>query len=160
MSSSQKHRAIGIDYGLARIGLAISDEQKIISSPLSVITAEKKITLTAQKIANAIQDLQTERKFECDAIIIGMPYRMNGSLGVMADEVKQFADLLKEWFSCSIILWDERLSSVQADRALRECQLNRKQRSQRVDCVSAALILQAYLDSSSLFRQQNIEPKV
>lgn len=147
MSSNQKTRAIGIDYGLARIGVAISDENKIISSPLSVIQSEKKIELSAKKIADTIVALQNERKFICDAIVIGMPFRMNGGLGVIADEVKQLAEFLKQWFSCPIILWDERLSSVQADRALRECQLNRKKRAQQVDKVSAAIILQAYIDS-------------
>ncbi len=141
-------RYASLDYGLARIGLALSDEQKIIASPFAIIASEKKLEATADKIAKELARLQADKEFILERLIIGMPLMMNGTVGLMADEVKQLAQLLKDQLpACEIILWDERLSSVQADRSLRESQMSRRARSKQVDRVAAAIILQSYLDS-------------
>ncbi len=75
---------------------------------------------------------------------------MDGTRGIQADDVAHFAELLKQYLSCEIVLWDERLTSVQAERSLREGNLTRKQRAKQVDKVAAVLILQSYLDSLSI----------
>ncbi len=140
-------RVLGMDYGLARIGVAISDERKIIATPILTIKTEKKLELTASKIVHELQQLQIKYGCDIETILIGIPLRMNGQLGMMADEVKHFVDVLKQLVAIPIVLWDERLSSVQADRSLREGNMTRKRRSQVVDTVTAAIILQSYLDS-------------
>jgi putative Holliday junction resolvase len=139
-------RIAGIDFGLARIGIAISDETKIIASPFTTVTAEKKADRTVIKVANVLKNHQDTWGSVFEEIVLGLPLFLNGQSGSMADEVKQFAEKLKETFQVPIILWDERLSSVQADRALREHNLTRKERSHLIDQVSAAILLQSYLD--------------
>ncbi len=150
-----RFRALGIDYGLARLGLAISDERKIIASPLGVLKAEKKSELTVQKLKEEFKRWKTSLGYEIDEVIIGMPLKMNGKQGLLADEVKHFIDLLSKEFSFPILIWDERLTTVQAERALKESSVNRKKRSQVIDSVTAVIILQSYLDrkGNSLIKQ-------
>lgn len=139
-------RIIGIDYGLARLGLALSDERKIIANPLKTFPAERKAEKTAHKLINELKEHAIANQYEIEEIVIGMPLMMNGKKGMLADEVSHFTALLKELLSIPIITWDERLSSVQADRSLREGNFSRKKRSKMVDGVAAIIILQSYLD--------------
>ncbi len=140
-------RIISLDYGLARIGVALSDERKIIALGSVTIVAEKKAEQTAQKISVELNKLAEAQKFEIEKIVLGFPLKMNGTRGLQADDVAHFAELLKQHIDCEIVLWDERLTTVQADRSLREGNLTRKQRAKQVDKVAAVLILQSYLDS-------------
>lgn len=139
-------RLIGIDYGMSRLGLALSDERQIIAMPLKTITAEKKAEQTVAKILAVLKELQQTHACEIEEIIVGLPLMMSGRKGFLADEVKHFVQLLSQSTTIPIITWDERLSTVQAERALRESQMTRKKRSKVVDIVSAAIILQSYLD--------------
>jgi putative Holliday junction resolvase len=134
-------RVLSVDYGMARIGLAISDEKKIIATSLTTLKAEKQTSLTAQKLVAEISHLDLEE------IVIGLPYKMNGTLGPQGDEVRHFIQLLQKLTEVPIKEWDERLTSVQADRSMREGKMNRKKRAKNVDSVAALLILQSYLDS-------------
>ncbi len=140
-------RIIGLDYGLARIGVALSDERKIIATGSVTIAAEKKAEATAQKIGAELNKLAEAQKFTIEKIVLGFPLKMDGTRGLQADEVADFAELLKQVLQCEIVLWDERLTTVQADRSLREGNLTRKQRAKQMDKVAAVLILQSYLDS-------------
>lgn len=140
-------RTLGIDFGIARLGLAISDERKIIASPLMTFEADKRTEKTVQALLETLDKLQEENHYEIDLIIVGLPLMMNGKMGVIADEVKHFVELLSRATSIPIRTWDERLSTVQAERSLRESSLTRKRRAKVVDIVSAAIILQSYLDS-------------
>lgn len=140
-------RILAIDYGMARIGLAISDERKIIATPLQTLTAEKKMELTAEKLLDLLKKLQEIHHYEISEIVIGNPLRMNGQMSLLSDEVKHFVEILKKLVSCPIVLWDERLTSLQAERSLRESNMSRKKRSKMVDTVAATIILQSYLDS-------------
>src|SRR5262245_10892756 len=128
-----KRRIVGIDYGIARIGVAVSDELKIIATPLLVLKCEKKAEETAKKLIAELEKDQSEKKYEIEKIVIGMPYMMSGKIGFLADEVRNFTSLLQNLISVPIILWDERLTTVQAERSLREASLTRKRRSQMVD---------------------------
>jgi len=152
----KKTRIIGIDYGLKRIGIAISDELKIIATPVKTLVTDKKLAHTILLVKNELQRLSAEKNCLIEQIIVGNPLRMNGQVGLQADEVKLFVEELKLLIECPIILWDERLTTVQADRSLREAELNRKKRSSVVDTVAAALILQSYLDSRSFLLETPI----
>lgn len=141
-----KTRIVSIDYGLARIGMAISDETHLLASNLPTLQVEKKCEKSARDVARTVQDLEKERGCRIPTLVVGLPLMMNGKQGLMADEVLHFISLLKELGPWDVVTWDERLSSVQADRSLREGNLNRKKRAKKVDSVTAVIILQNYLD--------------
>ena len=147
MLKQKPGRILGIDFGLARLGIALSDESKLIASPFSTFKAEKKTEQTIAKFLDWCQQIQTSQSFEIQEIVIGLPLMMSGKKGFLADEVQHFVALLKQATSIPIYTWDERLTTVQAERSLRESSLTRKKRTQFVDQVSAAIILQNYLDS-------------
>lgn len=140
------NRLVSIDFGLARIGIAISDERQVIAFPLEVVACSKKVSTTIQSVLEVFEKAQ--KNYECiiSQIIIGLPLMMNGSHGLLADETKNFSELLKAKVSVPVILWDERLTTVQAERILREAGLSRKKRTKHVDNVAAVVILQNYLD--------------
>lgn len=135
----KKKRIASIDYGLKRIGLAISDEGQNIASSLGVILTGKNSAETLQKICNALAPYELER------IIVGYPIHLSGKVGFLADEVNHFISLLEQKINCPIIPVDERLTSVQAERSLIEGGMNRKKRAKVIDAVSAVILLQCYL---------------
>ncbi len=143
-------RIIGIDFGLARLGISYSDENFIIGMALTTLKAEKKTELTIGKLLHELKLHQEKHKYEILEIVVGLPLMMSGRVGFLADEVKHFVELLKQATPIPIICWDERLTTVQAERSLRETSLTRKRRSQVVDSVAAMLILQSYLDYKKL----------
>lgn len=144
-----KTRILAIDYGMARIGLALSDESKLIALSLPTFKAERKLQDTAKSLIAYLDSLQKEKNCQIEKIVIGMPLLMSGKKGIMADEVVEFVNLLKELTTVPIVLWDERLTTSQAERSLKESSLTRKRRSQVVDSVAAIIILQNFLDSQS-----------
>ncbi|MDQ6764703.1 MAG: Holliday junction resolvase RuvX [Verrucomicrobiota bacterium] len=132
-------RMLGVDFGRARIGVAISDELGLLAHPLETIPAAK-IERAARRVADIAREKNVER------VILGMPRHMNGELGAAAADATAFADKLRPLLACEIILWDERLTTTAANRALRDS--GRKTRHTRgvVDQVAAQMILQGYLD--------------
>lgn len=147
MEKIKKTRIIGVDYGMARLGIAVSDETKMLAMPLVVMRAEKKTASTVNKFLKELERHQKEKEYQVEAIVVGLPLLMSGKVGFLADEVKNFIELLRQNTSISIVAWDERLTTVQAERSLRESNLTRKRRTQYVDTVAAVIILQNYLDS-------------
>jgi putative holliday junction resolvase len=145
-----KSRILSVDYGLARIGLALSDETKILASPITLLKAEKQTEKTALKLAEHIKILEKQYGCTIEEVVIGLPLMMSGKMSFLADEVKHFTELLKQSVQIPIILWDERLTSVQAERSMMEGNLSRKKRTQNVDSLSAVIILQNYLDKKNL----------
>lgn len=139
-------RFVGIDFGLKRIGLAVSDQNCLIANPLGTIHAEDKSEQTIQKILSLLHDLEGTQQYAYRGIVVGMPLMMNGKRGFLADEVQHFTELLRKLCPLPVVTWDERLTSVQADRSLRQGHMTRKQRSTKVDTLSAVIILQSYLD--------------
>jgi putative Holliday junction resolvase len=144
-------RIIGIDFGMARIGTALSDEMQIIATPYQTVQTEKKTEQTTAKIIALVTQIQESLRCEIEEIIVGLPLMMSGKTGFQADEVKHFVALLAKSTSIPIRTWDERLTTVQAERSLRESLMTRKKRSKVVDIVSAAIILQSYLDHKKLY---------
>ncbi len=140
-------RILGIDFGTVRLGLALSDATKLIASPAGIITAEKRSELTAQKVVEKIRELEETYGSTIEKVVIGMPKRFSGKHGMMGDEVQHFITLLQQHITIPIIPWDERLTTLQAERAMRESNMSRKKRSKIIDTISAVVILQSYLDS-------------
>ena len=130
-------KVIGIDFGLKRMGLAISNDLKTMALPWTTVTGGEKSLIAAIE----------SRKSEISTIVMGLPLLMNGTKGDMALKVEAFAKILEKHFGISIVLLDERLSSKHADAALRETGRNRKQRNAKTDETAASFLLQTYLNS-------------
>lgn len=133
-------RILGVDLGQVRTGIAISDELRMLAHPLSTIEGRPGTAL-----AQRIRDIVVER--DADRIVMGLPRHMNGSLGKAAEEVNQFADKLRAISECPVVMWDERLSTVAANRMLQAAGKKTKQTRAFRDQVAAQIILQSYLDS-------------
>lgn len=135
-------RIAGFDYGRARIGISVSDEMRLIASSLTTLEVPKKSDLLFLQIAQLIAPYGA-----FDLFVIGLPLLLNGKPGEMAEEAKKFGEALSSHFSVPCLFWDERLSSSQADKFMKEASFNRKKRAGKVDAVAAVLILQNYLES-------------
>ena len=146
MTPAKPQRSIGLDYGMARIGVAVSDPTKTLASPWKNILASKKTAETVKNVIAEIELICKHHGCEIDLIVVGLPLMMSGKSGLIADEVKNFKEALEAAQSIPIVLWDERLTTVQAERSLRESSLSRKKRTQKVDSIAAIIILQNYLD--------------
>jgi putative Holliday junction resolvase len=133
-------RILAIDLGEKRVGLALSDELELTAAPLEVVDFKNTQTLLDHICA------LIKRKV-LRAVVIGLPLNMDGSRGEKAQEAEAFAELLKEAANLPVILWDERLTSRQAQRVLLEGGVSRTQRKRTTDKVAAAVLLQSYLDS-------------
>ncbi len=133
-------RIAAIDFGLKRIGIALSDPRGKLASPFKTVDGGKK---GAVHVVEALRPYQQEIK----TILIGLPLLMNGKEGDMAILVRTFAQELENLIHIPILLLDERLSSAQADRSLKELSFNRKKRSTKIDMAAATLLLQNYLDT-------------
>ncbi len=134
-------RIVAIDFGLKRLGLAITDKNQIIATPLPNLLASRQTEETIRRLLKVLEPYEIER------IVIGNPLHLNGQTSFLTDEVLHFVEALKKHLSFPITLWDERLSSLQADRVLREGNLSRKKRAKLVDSVAAVLILQSFLET-------------
>lgn len=148
-------RIAALDYGMARIGVALSDETKTIAAPLKTLTTEKQLERTATKLVNELNLHQKDNRYTLEEIIIGLPLMLSGKSGLLADEVKTFVELLRKKIDIPVTTWDERLTTVQAERAMRESTMTRKQRSKLVDTVSAVILLQSYLDFKKIQTLRN-----
>jgi putative Holliday junction resolvase len=133
-------RIMGIDYGTARIGVAVSDELQMLAHPAETIAVAKTAD-PAARIAKLAREKNVER------IVVGLPRHMNGSVGASAEEASGFAEKIRALVPCEVRTWDERLSSVAAHRALREAGKSSRQTRAYVDQVAAQMLLQGYLDS-------------
>ena len=133
-------RILALDHGTRRIGVAASDELKLIAQPLEYILAEP----TAEFLARLKQIIAEK---EVELILIGMPRNMDGSYGPAAQKVQAFVAALKTEVSVPIKTQDERLTTVQANRSLLQANVRRDQRKEKVDMTAAAILLQSYLDS-------------
>ena len=133
-------RILALDPGTKRIGIAISDELKFIAQPLEFVPAEPFPDLVAH-----LKQLIQER--EVEMILVGMPRNMDGTYGQAAARVQEFVSELKKALPLRIKKWDERLTTVQANRVLIDADVRRDKRKEKVDKMAAAILLQSYLDS-------------
>jgi putative Holliday junction resolvase len=128
---------LGLDFGRARIGVSISDELQLLAHPLETIPANEK---PAERVAEIVRERRV------DLVVIGIPKRMNGQFGTAATEVFQFVEKLRAILPCPVVAWDERLTTVAAERALRDAGKKTRRTRGYVDQVAAQMILQGYLD--------------
>jgi putative Holliday junction resolvase len=133
-------RLLGIDLGDVRIGLAISDPLGLTAQGLDVIRRRTE-TEDLKRIGDLI------REYDVQTIVLGFPKNMNGTVGPRGELTREFARQLEETFHLPVVLWDERMSSIAAERILIEADVRRNKRKQVVDKMAAAIILQNYLDS-------------
>tara|TARA_B100001121_G_C18325419_1_gene450759 strand:- start:31 stop:504 length:474 start_codon:yes stop_codon:yes gene_type:complete len=134
-----KKRLIGIDLGTKTIGLAISDPSMTIASPLETIN-RKKIKIDLERIQKLVDE------FEVHGIILGYPINMNYTVGPRTQSTISFAHEMEKVIAIPIILWDERLSTLAAEKVLIDADLSRKKRKQVIDKMAATYILQGALD--------------
>jgi putative holliday junction resolvase len=135
-------RVLAIDHGTKRLGLALSDETGTIAQPLQFLSAEPGATLLER-----LKEIVDARKVE--EIIVGLPRNMNGTYGPAAEKAREFVAALKQVLTVPIRTWDERLTTVQANRFLIDSGMRREKRKERVDQTAAAILLQSYLDRAS-----------
>jgi putative Holliday junction resolvase len=132
------NKIMGVDYGDARTGIAISDALGMLTGFTTVIHA-----YTADKVVSAIRNLVQEHRVE--ELVMGYPKNMDGSEGPRAALYKEFADLVEQTTGIKPVLWDERRTTVDAHRILSQNNVRGKKRKNTVDAVAASLILEAYL---------------
>ena len=139
------NRILGLDFGRARIGVAISDELQMLAHPLETIPANEE---PASRVAEIVREKQV------DHVVAGIPRQMNGQIGTAATEVLEFVEKLRAILPCPVVTWDERLPTVAAHRALRDAGKKTRDTRGYVDQVAAQMILQTYLDRRAAQRDQ------
>jgi putative Holliday junction resolvase len=132
-------RALGLDFGARRIGVALSDPEGILAMPMTAVDAEPD-DQALERIA------ELAREHDVGTIVVGLPVSLDGTLGPQAQRVKSWADAIAGRTRIPVVTWDERLSTVAAGRALAEARVKRGKKKKRLDSVAASLILQGYLD--------------
>ena len=135
-------RILALDPGTKRIGVAVSDETKTIAQPLEMIPAEPFADFLAR-----LKQLLMEK--EIDLVLIGLPRNMNGSYGPAAQKAEAFAATLKTAITVPIVMRDERLTTLQANKMMIEGNVRRGKRKENVDRTAAAILLQSYLDAGT-----------
>ena len=147
MNEPEPHpRTMGLDVGSKTIGVAVSDPLGITAQGLDTIRRKNK-RLDFEELARLL------REYNVQDIVVGYPLRLSGSEGIQSEKIRQFADELRKRFQCKVHLWDERLTSSQANRILREADLSIQKRSRAVDRMAAVLILQSWMDSRAISNQ-------
>ncbi|HEY5740984.1 MAG TPA: Holliday junction resolvase RuvX [Terrimicrobiaceae bacterium] len=135
----ENRRVLGIDPGEARMGVAVSDELGMLAHPLETIQ------VSAGDPCDRIAELALQK--QVNAIVVGVPRNMDGSFGPAAEKAQAFIEKLRQRVTCKVIPWDERLTTVSAQRALREA--GRKAKNQRsvIDQAAAQILLQSWMDA-------------
>ena len=128
---------LAIDFGRARIGVAVSDELQLLAHPLETIAANER---SIARVAEIV------RERNVDHVVVGIPRQLSGKIGAAATEALWFAEKLKAILPCPVVAWDERLTTVAAHRALREAGKKTRATRHYIDQVAAQMILQGYLD--------------
>lgn len=141
LETKQRPRILGLDVGSKTIGMAVSD-------PLG-ITAQGLPTLRRKNKRTDYGELeQVIRKYSVSEIVIGFPLRMSGAQGTQAEKMQVFAEELRKKVRLPVHLWDERLTSAEANRVLRDSEMSIKRRAEVVDRLAAVLILQNWMEAN------------
>ena len=140
-------RLAGLDLGTKTIGVALSDPSRKIATPFHTIRREK-----FGKDAEALLKICADRNV--GGIVLGLPVNMNGTEGPRAQATRAFLRNLTPLTAIPVVLWDERLSTAAAERAMLEADLSRRKRAEKIDAAAAAFILQGALDRLQRIRQE------
>lgn len=133
-------RIMGLDLGDKTIGVAISDAMKWTAQGLETIQRKQE-----KQDVQRLREIVSEH--EVESIVLGLPVNMNGTMGPRSELVKNFAAVLEKQLKLPVYFWDERLSTVAAERTLLEADISRKKRKHVIDKLAAVIILQGYLDA-------------
>ena len=135
-------RKMGLDFGSKTVGVAVSDPLQITAQGVEIVRrkSENKLRQTLARIEELIVE------YEVDELVLGFPKNMNDTLGERAEKTQEFKDMLERRTGLSVQLWDERLTTVAADKAMMEAGIRREERKEHVDRIAAVFILQGYLD--------------
>ena len=138
-------RIMGLDFGSKTVGVAISDELGLTAQGKEIVRRERenKLRQTCARIEELIVEYGVER------IVMGLPKNMDGSEGERVEKTKEFQEMLERRTGLEVVLWDERLTTVAADRYMSEAGIRGAKRKELVDEIAAVFILQGYLDSLS-----------
>ena len=141
-------RILGLDYGSKTVGVAVSDLLGMTAQPVETVTRkeENKLRKTCARIEELIKEYGVEK------IVLGFPKHMNDEIGERAEKAIAFGEMLHRRTGLEIIMWDERLTTVEAEQTLIECNIRREDRKKYIDQVAAVFILQGYLDSVHMNR--------
>jgi len=139
-------RVIGLDYGSKTVGVAVSDALGITAQAVETINRKEENKL--RKTCARIEELATE--YEAERIVVGFPKHMNNDIGERAEKAMEFGEMLKRRTGLEVVMWDERLTTVEAERTLIENKVRREDRKKYIDKIAAVFILQGYLDSISM----------
>ena len=139
-------RILGLDYGSKTVGVAVSDPLGLTAQKVETIwrKQENKLRRTLARIEELIAEYEVEK------IVLGFTKNMNNTVGERAEKALEFGEMLKKRTGLEVIMWDERLTTVEADRTLIEAGVRRENRKQYLDGIAAVFILQGYLDSLSV----------
>lgn len=145
-------RVLGLDFGSKTTGVAVSDPLGFTAQGLETITRkdENKLRQTCARIEELIAELQIER------IVLGNPINMNDTLGERVEKTLAFKEMLERRTGLPVVLWDERLTTIAAEQILIESGVRRENRKAVIDKVAACLILQGYLDSLSMKKDETV----
>lgn len=136
-------RILGLDYGTKTVGVAISDPLLLTAQGMEIIRRkeENKLRRTMARIEAIVE------QYGVDKIVLGLPKNMNNTSGVRAENTMEFKAMLERRIGLPVVMWDERLTTVAADKTMMEAGVRREHRKEYVDMIAAAFILQGYLDS-------------
>jgi len=134
-------RALGLDLGQKRIGVAVSDSDGTLAMPIEVLARRGDRQREHRDIAELVAE------WEAEIVVVGLPYNMDGSLGPMAKKYIGEAKAMGATLDVPVVLYDERLTTVSADRALKEQAMNAPERRKVIDKVAASVMLQSWLDA-------------
>lgn len=146
-------RILGLDYGSKTVGVAVSDPLKITAQTVETIVRKEENKL--RKTLARIEELVKE--YEVESIVLGLPKNMNSSLGDRAEKTMEFRSMVERRTGLPVVLWDERLTTVAAERTLIESSVRRENRKEYIDQIAASFILQGYLDARSMKREKQSE---
>ena len=140
---TENTRIMGLDFGSKTVGVAVSDSLLITAQGVETITrkSENKLRQTLARIEELIKE------YNVNKIVLGYPKNMNNSVGERCEKTEEFKKSLERITGLEVVLWDERLTTIEADRTLIESDVRRENRKKFVDKLAAVLILQGYLDS-------------
>lgn len=138
-------RIMGLDFGSKTVGVALSDPLGITAQGLEIVrrTSENKLRKTLARLEAIIEEYQVEK------IVLGYPKNMNNTSGERVEKTEEFAEMLRRRTGLEVVMWDERLSTVEAHRTMMDAGVRREDRDKYVDKIAATIILQGYLSSIS-----------
>ena len=150
MGTEVKKRALGLDYGSKTVGVAVSDGLGITAQGVEIIrrTQENKLRKTLARIEELIAE------YDVGILVLGYPKNMNNTVGDRAEKSLEFQKMLEKRTGLPVVMWDERLTTVEAHRTMMESGVRREDRKKYVDKLAAVYILQGYLDHEGMKRER------